>query len=162
GPTLTRGPLPGSPVIERGSNAALMALMPPPTTDQRGLNRIVGTTVNIGAVEYQPPATTTALAASATSVLVTLPVTVTATVTATGPTGRVPWLRGGAVVGTAAVRPGATAGTAQATFSATGLAQGNNVFTASYDPDGNVFDPSMTPAPLTVQGVMPTTTALAV
>jgi predicted outer membrane repeat protein len=53
GPTLTRQPLPGSPVINAGNNAAAATL----TTDQRGSRRVVGTTIDIGSVEFQPPST---------------------------------------------------------------------------------------------------------
>ena len=48
GPTLTHAPLPGSPLIDMGSNILAVTL-----TDQRGFLRQVGT-VDIGAVEYQP------------------------------------------------------------------------------------------------------------
>lgn len=44
GPTLTRPPKPGSPAINAGGATAL-------TTDQRGFTRVVGGTVDIGAVE---------------------------------------------------------------------------------------------------------------
>jgi predicted outer membrane repeat protein len=48
GPTQTLLPQPGSPAINHGSNALVPAGL---TTDQRGLPRIVGGTVDIGAVE---------------------------------------------------------------------------------------------------------------
>jgi hypothetical protein len=48
GPTQTLLPLSGSPAINHGSNALVPAGL---TTDQRGLSRIVGGTVDIGAVE---------------------------------------------------------------------------------------------------------------
>lgn len=47
GPTLTRRPLPGSPVI----NAGNPAIPSPPATDQRGAARIVGPAVDLGSVE---------------------------------------------------------------------------------------------------------------
>ena len=52
GSTQTMVPLPGSPVIQAGSNALIPAGL---STDQRGTGypRIFNTTVNIGAVEYQ-------------------------------------------------------------------------------------------------------------
>jgi hypothetical protein len=50
GPTATRAPLAGSPVIGAGVNAAVPAGL---TTDQRGLKRIVGSRVDVGAVEVQ-------------------------------------------------------------------------------------------------------------
>jgi hypothetical protein len=49
GPTETMLPLAGSPVIDAGSNSLIPAGV---TTDQRGYGRIVGTSVDIGAVEY--------------------------------------------------------------------------------------------------------------
>ncbi len=51
GPTPTLLPLPGSPVLDAGVTAAV-----PPglSTDQRGLPRVVGGAVDIGAVELQP------------------------------------------------------------------------------------------------------------
>jgi hypothetical protein len=51
GPTQTMAPLAGSPVIDAGDNMA--ASDAGLTTDQRGLTRIVGGTVDIGAVETQ-------------------------------------------------------------------------------------------------------------
>jgi hypothetical protein len=48
GPTQTRLPLVGSPVIDAGDNALLSAGA---TTDQRGLLRICGRAVDLGAVE---------------------------------------------------------------------------------------------------------------
>jgi hypothetical protein len=47
GPTLTRAPLPGSPVI----NAGNPAIPSPPATDQRGGARVFGAAVDLGAVE---------------------------------------------------------------------------------------------------------------
>jgi len=49
GPTNTAAPLPGSPVIDAGAPA----FTGPPTTDQRGFARVVHSTIDIGAVEYQ-------------------------------------------------------------------------------------------------------------
>jgi hypothetical protein len=53
GPTQTMPPLAGSPAIDAGGNVSL-------TTDQRGLPRLSGSAVDIGAVEIQPVVTTTA------------------------------------------------------------------------------------------------------
>lgn len=56
GPTLTRAPLPGSPVIDAGSNSFVTpALFGTPPHDQTGRNRILNGFVDIGAVEFQPP-----------------------------------------------------------------------------------------------------------
>jgi hypothetical protein len=54
GPTLTHLPLAGSPAINAGVNAEAQAPDGSPlTTDQRGSTRIVGSSVDIGAVEVQ-------------------------------------------------------------------------------------------------------------
>jgi len=49
GPTQTHALLPDSPALDVGDNAQLMGL----TTDQRGANRMINTTVDIGAFEFQ-------------------------------------------------------------------------------------------------------------
>jgi hypothetical protein len=49
GPTLTRLPRPGSPVINAGTNSTLAGLL----VDQRGQPRVVGGAVDIGAAESQ-------------------------------------------------------------------------------------------------------------
>lgn len=49
GPTTTMPPLPGSPVIDAGNDLAASSF----TTDQRGLPRLLGSHVDIGAVELQ-------------------------------------------------------------------------------------------------------------
>ncbi|MDB5297036.1 MAG: Polymorphic rane protein [Phycisphaerales bacterium] len=57
GPTPTRAPLPGSPVVNAGNNAAAAGL----ETDQRGFARVAEGTADIGAVEVQdsgPPTVT--------------------------------------------------------------------------------------------------------
>jgi hypothetical protein len=61
GPTLTQLPSPSSPAIDAGdSNVLDPRLNPPvgPTTDQRGSSRLVGSNVDIGAVEFDPAADT--------------------------------------------------------------------------------------------------------
>jgi predicted outer membrane repeat protein len=52
GPTWTMALLPGSPALDAGDNDGV------PATDQRGLPRVVGGTVDIGAFEAQPGAAT--------------------------------------------------------------------------------------------------------
>ena len=59
GPTATRFPMAGSPVIDTGDNASAVGL----TTDQRGAGfarqyQVTTNTVDIGAVEFQPPTVT--------------------------------------------------------------------------------------------------------
>lgn len=54
GPTQTMPPLPGSPVIDAGSNGANIF-----ATDQRGLPRVSGTQVDLGATELQQGMITT-------------------------------------------------------------------------------------------------------
>ncbi len=56
GPTWTMALLPGSPAINAGSNALIPAGI---TTDQRGVARIIGGIVDIGAFELQKLASTT-------------------------------------------------------------------------------------------------------
>jgi hypothetical protein len=61
GPTQTMALLPGSPAIDAGSNAlAVDANGTPLGTDQRGLPRIVGGTVDIGAFEFSSQLSATA------------------------------------------------------------------------------------------------------
>jgi predicted outer membrane repeat protein len=59
GPTATRLPLPGSPVVDAGDPA----FAPPPATDQRGLPRVQNGRTDIGSVEVQvQPLTVAAVA----------------------------------------------------------------------------------------------------
>jgi hypothetical protein len=86
GPTPTEAPLPGSPLIDKGIN---LFLPPGVTTDQRGGPRILngsgGAVVDIGAIEFQPPTTTTSLTASPATAALGTTVTLTATVTPQNP-----------------------------------------------------------------------------
>jgi hypothetical protein len=81
GPTLTHLPAATSPVI----NAGDPAFVPPPSTDQRGLPRVVNGRLDMGSVEVQLPAAagTIQLAVSAASVGETAG-TLTVTATRTG------------------------------------------------------------------------------
>ncbi len=110
-------------------------------TDERGFLRIVNNTVDIGAVEFQPPATTTQLNVTPNPVELGNPVTFTATVTAqqngSNPvTGTVTFT----VNGTAQTPVALTNGTATLTLST--LTAGANTITATYNGDPN-FTPSM-------------------
>jgi parallel beta-helix repeat protein len=58
GPTQTRVPLAGSPVIDAGDPA----FAPPPATDQRGAPRVVNGRIDIGAAEVVTPLTVKTLA----------------------------------------------------------------------------------------------------
>jgi hypothetical protein len=79
GPTRTTALLMGSDAIDAGSNDYVTQ-----TTDQTGRNRIVNSTVDIGAYEYQPGGTLIKLDTSSLPVAGQL-VTLTATVTAATP-----------------------------------------------------------------------------
>ncbi|OJX65648.1 MAG: hypothetical protein BGO95_02000 [Micrococcales bacterium 73-13] len=61
GPTPTHLPLPGSPVVDAGDPA----FAPPPAADQRGLARVSGTAIDIGAAEAQFPDAPTGLTPTA-------------------------------------------------------------------------------------------------
>jgi hypothetical protein len=84
GLTLTRALLPTSPAVDAGSNTGA------PHTDQRGFNRPVGGTTDIGAYEYQPPATTTVLLVAPNPSTVNQPVILTATVSGDAPNSNTP------------------------------------------------------------------------
>ena len=101
----TEAPLLGSPVIDKGVNLPLL-----PTTDERGLLRIVNNTVDIGAVEFQPPATMTMVTTSG-AVSYGTPLTFTAQVAAQVPgdpvTGTVTFSLDGTALGTSPITSGA-------------------------------------------------------
>jgi hypothetical protein len=141
GPTLSRAPLPGSTVIGAGINGLIAGT----TVDQRGSLRIVGTTVDIGAVEFQPPQVSVALTVTPTSPIpfhrvVTLDVTVTPAATSPAPnntvTGTVTFLvNGTTVLGTATLDA-----SGHATFTTTPnnpLPVGTDQITARYEGDFN-------------------------
>ncbi|MBI2214834.1 MAG: right-handed parallel beta-helix repeat-containing protein [Acidobacteria bacterium] len=74
GPTATHLPASASPVV----NAGDPAFAPPPAVDQRGLARVVGGTIDMGAVEINPGIvqfTITAVAVNETDLTLTLTVT---------------------------------------------------------------------------------------
>jgi hypothetical protein len=81
GPTFTMALLAGSPAIDAGNNALAAGL----TTDQRGLNRFVDNIVDIGAYEFQAPATVTTVASSLNASTFGQSVTFTATVAPLAP-----------------------------------------------------------------------------
>jgi hypothetical protein len=144
GPSPTRKPLPGSPLIDAGSNAAAAVL----ATDQRGFLRVAGTTVDVGAVEFQPPGATVTLTTSASPVLSGAPVTFTAAVvpTAAGPnnppTGSVVFVIDGVTAATVPLTAGGSA-----SFTASTLAVGAHAVRAEYLGDANFGPASATLSP---------------
>jgi hypothetical protein len=86
GPTQTFTPLAGSPLIDAGDDTLVPGSV---TTDQRGLDRIYGTAVDIGSFEVQPPRVTVEQAATqadpTNQPTITFDVTFTAPVTGFDP-----------------------------------------------------------------------------
>ncbi len=139
GPTFTRAPLTGSPVIDAGINTVLPATDPITgngVTDQRGFLRIVNARVDIGAVEFQPGGTATTLTVSAAKVTTGKTVTLTAKVAASSgapnnvPTGSVTFFDGTTQIGIATLDA-----TGTATFTTSTLPAGVLALTAVYTPD---------------------------
>ncbi len=140
GPTETCALLPGSPALNAGSNAlAVVANGDPLVTDQRGLARVVGPAVDIGAFEVQQSATDTSLSADATnnSAVFGQVVTYTATVSPAG---------GGSATGTVSLYEddqnvaNETLGTNdQAVFTVTGLHAGDHDIRVVYSGDVTFF-----------------------
>ncbi len=116
-----------SPAIDAGTNTGA------PATDQRGFNRIVNTTADIGAYEYQPPET--AVSTPTSSGTPSIPgEDVTFTVTVAGvadgsntPTGTVTFFDGATELGTVDLVDG------EASFVASGLTVGDHIITATYN-----------------------------
>jgi hypothetical protein len=147
GPTRSRKPLAGSPLLDAGSAAAAAAL----ATDQRGFLRVVGAGVDIGSVEYQPPQVSVALAATpAATVPAPGAVTFTATVSPAAPgpnnpvSGTVTFLLGGSTpLGSA---PLDASGTATLTVRAPApLPVGADQVTARYEGDAS-YASALSPA----------------
>jgi hypothetical protein len=117
--------LPGSPAIDAGSNNIF------PVTDQRGFNRTINGVNDIGAYEFQPPATTTTLTITNTS-NVGQPTTLVATVAGQAfnsnlPQGTVTFFDGTTSLGTVALNG---SGQASLTFI---LNAGGHTFTGQYN-----------------------------
>jgi hypothetical protein len=137
GPTPTEAPLPGSPLIEAGSNAAIPGGV---TTDQRGFLRIVGpahpvlggAVVDIGAVEFQPLQVSVTLTSSADPAAAGSAVTFTAAVGprafggSNTPTGSVAFVVDGTTAATVPLAGGS------ATFTTSTLAPGSHTVRADY------------------------------
>jgi hypothetical protein len=147
-PAQTRAPLSGSPLIDKGIPGSVPMGV---TTDQRGLARSVqglqasaAATVDVGAVEFQPPATQTTLAASSASSTFGQAVTFTATVGAVFPGTTTPPAGSNLPQGTVTFRSGSTVlGTvplaqvgmaATASLTTTALPTGSDSVTATYNP----------------------------
>jgi hypothetical protein len=148
GPTPTEAPLAGSPLIDKGSNQALPTGV---TTDQRGgprvLNGSVGAVVDIGAVEFQPPNTTTTLTVMPATVVLGATVTLTATVVPQNPppnnvlTGTVTFFNGTTPIGS----PVTVGANGVATLQTANLPAGALQLKAMYSGDFN-FATSSSPA----------------
>jgi predicted outer membrane repeat protein len=124
GPTPTMALLPGSPAIGAGSNVNA------PAGDQRGYQRIINGTIDVGAYEYQPPATSISLSPLATANVgqaVTLSATVIATTPGSNiPQGTVTFLDGGRILGKAPLTNG------QASLTLSTLTGGSHRITVRY------------------------------
>ncbi len=142
-PLRTVSMLSGSPAIDTGSNGAVP---PAVTTDERGAGfaRIINGTVDMGAYEFQPPATTTTVSSSANPSGLGQSITFTATVTVNAPgsnaiQGSVTFLDNGTALATVPLSGGSavfttaalTAGSHTITAQYSGFAQGDFSFSAS-------------------------------
>lgn len=130
-PLQTVALLAGSPAIDKGSNAAIPAGT---TTDERGagFSRIINNTVDMGAYEFQPPATTTTVTSSLNPANLGQTVTFTATVTVNAPgsnpsQGTVTFIDNGAALGTVTLIGG------MASFSTAALTAGSHTITAQFN-----------------------------
>jgi hypothetical protein len=87
GALLYYSPLPGSPLLDAGSNAlAVDADGDPLAADQIGSLRIVGPAVDIGAIEFMPGVPPTDISLSAAAIVENLPAgTAVATLSSTDP-----------------------------------------------------------------------------
>jgi hypothetical protein len=138
GPTPSLALLPGSPATDAGTNSGV------PATDQRGFRRVVNGVADIGAYEYQPPATTTTLTSNSNPSDFNQAVTFTAQVAGDAPgsntpTGTLTFSDGGNPLGSVPLVNGV------ATFQTSALAPGSHSIAASYDGvtvGDYAFDPS--------------------
>lgn len=148
GPTPTMALQATSPAIDHGDNSLILSAI-----DQRGPGyaRVINNTVDIGAVEFQPPATAAALSATATSITVGDSVTLTAQVTGLAPgsndvQGTVTFLVNGSPAATVPLALGGAA------FTTTTLPQGSDVITVQYNgfAQGDYAFTASSSAPLTI------------
>src|SRR5262249_15284431 len=128
-----------------GSNGAAAAL----TTDQRGFNRFVNNVVDIGAYEFQPPATTTTLVSSVNPSAPGQSVTFTATVAGAVPGSNTPLGRVTFTIDGVAGAP-VTLVNGVATFTTSTLSAGNHTVVAQYSGGmlGDITFSTSTSAPL--------------
>lgn len=145
GPTQTRAIGTTSPAKNAGDNCVLSASCPGLNlsfglvTDQRGVGRPQGSTVDIGAYEFDLAAASIGLTSSANPSLTGQPVTFTATVTGPGtPTGTVTFLDNGVAI---AGCTGVTVTAIGSTCFAPSLALGSHPITVGYSGDAN-FNPA--------------------
>jgi hypothetical protein len=129
GPTATMALLAGSPAIDAGNNSNS-----PGATDERGtgFNRIINGTIDIGAYEFQPPATITTIVSSLNPSQNGQGLTFTATVAGTAagsntPEGTVTFLDGSTPLGIETLVNGS------ASFSTASLTVGSHTITAQYN-----------------------------
>jgi len=128
-----------SPAVDAGSNALIVS--PDNVNDQRGpgFNRIVNSTVDIGAYEYQPPATFVGILSNQNPAPVGSQVTFTAIVNGFAPnsnvvSGTVTYIIDGVAVATGALVNGVS------TFTVSGLTAGNHTVRIQYNPPTAVGD----------------------
>ena len=126
GPIMTVALLAGSPAIDTGTNTSI------PGFDQRGFNRPVNGSADIGAYEYQQPATTTTLSVSPNPGTTGQPVRLQVSVTgnaanSNGVAGTVTFLDGNNALGTISLSSGS------GVLSVTGLTAGTHSITAHYN-----------------------------
>jgi len=149
------------------------AFAPPPSTDERGagFNRVINGRLDIGAYEYQPPATTSSIVSAIPSSPTPFGTAITITATVSGnaansnlPHGIVTFMDGATVLGPAALADVGGVATAVFTTAPTQLTVGMHAITAVYSGAtlGNPFNASTSTAlSFTVNAASTTTTVAA-
>lgn len=154
GPTLSRAPLTGSLLLNTGNDTEAAGI----STDQRGGNRVVGSHVDIGAVEFQPAdSVATLIVVPSGTIALHRPITLQASVAglASGPNnvpdGFVTFFNGTNFLGNA---PLDSSGNASITVNT--LPAGTNALRVTFNGDG-LFNQSSS-AVTNVQVLIPTST----